>query len=159
MKNLIIAIILLVSLSSASAQTLPQVIDMSNLPSNAVIIKDSITTFDINEGQGVGVVHHPTIKVYPKDFNQKVEISYSRMYSYVWDDTITIQHVIWKCDPNYPFTNNESTLPQTIPGSPNAVIWKEDLSFFPHGDNGGGASFEVINTKTYKLYDRNMETK
>ena len=154
MKNLIlIAIAIIISIStSAFAQTLPQVIDPNNLPSNVVIIKDSISFININEGAGIAAVHHPSYRIFPQDFNQKVEITYSKMYSNWTGDTITIQHTIWKCDPNYSF-NNESTLPQTVVPGKNAVIWKEEKSFLPLGDNGDGPAFEVINTDTYKMYE------
>lgn len=149
MKTVIIALfVVLMSISSVSAQeTLPIIIDPFNVPSNVVVEIDSIEVISIEDGAGLATIYHQRYKVYPKDFNQEVEISYSRIYSYVWDDTITIQHKIWKCDPNYPFSREDFT-PQYVPAD-NAVIWDQEKVFLRQGMEEG---FRVIDNNTYKVY-------
>lgn len=148
MKTIIaIALFMLMFVSLTQGQTLPIVIDPNNLPSNVVVSGDTICTFELEDG-GIIAVHCMKFRVYPKDFNQRVEISYSRMYSYVWDDTITIQHKIWRCDADYPFSSNErGFFPQDVTEE-NSVLWNQNKEFFRLPDE----EILVIDNNIYKMY-------
>lgn len=146
---LAIVLFILSSVSFSHSQTLPIIIEPYNVPSNVVDEIDSIEIVNIYDGAGLEVIYHHKYKIYPKDFNQMVEISYSRIYSYVQDDTITIQHKIWRCDPNYPFhLTKEDFTPQYVPAE-NAVIWDQEKVFLYQDQEKG---FRVIDENTFKVY-------